>query len=87
MKPAWLSYMRAILWRYPKNYQQENAAVQMAIESGVPDVVRLSYVEKKLDFDYAALSLGMSKAEADRELIGFLGTIAKNLGLPTEGNR
>ena len=73
MKPAWISYIRKILWRYPQNYPKENEAIQKAMSGGVPDAVRLMFFEKTKEVD-----------AAEPELLPFLTEIAKNLGLPTE---
>ena len=71
MKPAWESYIRKILWRYPQNHPIENAAIEKAMKSGVPEEVRLIFFEKRIRGD---------AADAQQ----FLAKVAKNLGLPTE---
>ena len=85
MKPAWISYMKKILWRYPKNHPRENAAVEKAIEAGAPAFVTLAYIEKTMDYKSAARELNISDAEAENILEGFLLKIGDNMDLPREG--
>lgn len=80
MKPAWIPYMRRILWRYPQNHPKENKAIEKALRSGAPELVTLSFITKKMDYREAAHELGL--ADPDEVLEGFLAKIAKNLGLP-----
>lgn len=85
MKPAWLSYMKKILWRYPKNHPRENAAIEKAIESGAPELVTLAYIEKAMTYKDAARELGISDADAENIIEGFLMKIGDNMNLPREG--
>ncbi len=82
MKPAWLSYMKKILWRYPKNLPRENAAIEKAIESGAPELVTLAYIKKAMDCKDAARELDISEADAENIIEGFLLKIGDNMNLP-----
>lgn len=84
MKPAWLSYIKKILWRYPQNHRKENNAISKAIDDGVPDLVALAFISKRMSYAAAVEELKLTDEEADTILVGFLAKIAKNLGLPTE---
>lgn len=84
MKPAWLSYIKKILWRYPQNHRKENAAISRAIKDGVPDLVDLAFISKRMSYAAAVDELKLTEEEAEKILVGFLAKIAKNLGLPTE---
>lgn len=85
MKAAWLSYMKKILWRYPKNHPRENAAIEKAIESGAPELVTLAYIEKTMTYKDAARELKISEAEAETIIEGFLLKIGDYMDLPREG--
>ena len=82
MKPAWFSYMKKILWRYPKNHPRENAAIEKAIEDGAPELITRAYIDKMTDYKSAARELNLSETEAENIIEGFLLKIGDNLNLP-----
>ena len=85
MKPAWFSYMKKILWRYPKNHPRENEAIKKAIEDGAPELITRAYIEKTMDYKSAARELNLSDLAADSILEDFLLKIGDNLNLPRDG--
>ena len=85
MKPAWLSYMKKILWRYPDNYKRENEAVEAALRSGVPELIDLVYVKRKCTYYEALAELSISEQRGEQITNAFLRRIAKNLDLPMGG--
>ena len=84
-KPAWLSYMKKILWRYPDNHPRENDAIEKACTGRVPDLVTLAYIEKRMDYKSAIRELHLTEKDAKKITDRFLIKIGDNLNLPREG--
>ncbi len=73
MREAWLSYMRSILWRYPKNSTKENEAIRAALNESDSGTVHLI---EELFF------LKRKGNEESRETVDeFLRLIAKKMNL------
>lgn len=85
MKPAWMSYIKKIMWRYPKNYRRENEAIEAATER--PDFVDLVYFTKDLSYPEALKAFNMTDDEAQELLESYAYKIAKKLHLPMEDKK